>query len=166
MRKRIGIYRATEEARQLIPSLLENPELEIAAIFDPDAESIRQRFDTMQRGVADVLSSRLTADLETLQSDSGVMARVSSVGQLLSPIPADKLTWGGGGADIGPLMRKGVPGFGLRTVGEKYFHWHHTEADTLDKIRKEDFQGNTAALAVLAYVLAEMPERFGDYLSP
>ena len=42
MRKRIGIYRATEEARQLIPSLLENPELDSAVIVDPDAESIRQ----------------------------------------------------------------------------------------------------------------------------
>ena len=39
MRKRIGIYGATDETRQLIPALLENNGIEIAAIFDPEAET-------------------------------------------------------------------------------------------------------------------------------
>ena len=66
---------------------------------------------------------------------------------------------GGGGADIGPLMRDGVPGAGLRVDGERYFWLHHTAADTVDKLDPTEVQRNVAALAVLAYVAAEMPER-------
>ena len=43
MRKRIAIYGATEEALQLIPLLEENPEVEIASVFDPDVEKVRAR---------------------------------------------------------------------------------------------------------------------------
>lgn len=78
---------------------------------------------------------------------------------LLQGIGAGSVFRGGGGSDIGPLMQAGMPGFGLRTVGERYFDWHHTEADTLDTIEPNDFRRNVAALAVLAYVLADMPER-------
>jgi hypothetical protein len=44
-------------------------------------------------------------------------------------------------------------------VGTHYFDWHHTEADTLDKVNPEDFRKNVAALAVMGYALADMPER-------
>ena len=64
---------------------------------------------------------------------------------------------GGGGADIGPLMRDGVPGLALRTVGEHYLDWHHTEADTLDKVDLQDFRKAMAMLGVVGYVLADMP---------
>ena len=56
-------------------------------------------------------------------------------------------------------MRDGVPGLGERTVGTHYFDWHHTEADTLDKVNPEDFRKNVAALAVMSYALADMPQR-------
>jgi hypothetical protein len=69
------------------------------------------------------------------------------------------MTKGGGGADIAPLMALGVPGFGHRTVGLRYFEWHHSDADTLDKIDPKEFRLNVASLAVLAYVLADMDER-------
>jgi hypothetical protein len=72
------------------------------------------------------------------------------------------VTPGGGGADIAPLLAAGVPGFGIRTVGEHYFDWHHTHADTFDKVNARDFQENIAQLAVLAYVLADMPERMSE----
>jgi hypothetical protein len=44
-------------------------------------------------------------------------------------------------------------------VGTHYFDWHHTEADTLDKVSLEDFRKNLASLAVMSFVLADMPER-------
>jgi len=69
------------------------------------------------------------------------------------------MTGNGGGADIEPLMRDGVPGLGHRSVSLHYFDWHHTPADTLDKVDKQDFQLNIAAMAVTVYVLADMPER-------
>jgi Zn-dependent M28 family amino/carboxypeptidase len=87
------------------------------------------------------------------------LLRAKQIGVLLEGIGAGEISKGGGGADIGPLMRDGVPGFGHRTVGQRYFEWHHSQADTLDKIDPRDFRLNVASLAVLAYVLADMPGR-------
>jgi carboxypeptidase Q len=84
------------------------------------------------------------------------LAQLQEVGRLLEGIGAGQITMGGGGADISPLMRNGVPGLGLRTVGARYFDWHHTHADTLDKVDPTEFKKCTAALAVMAYVLADM----------
>ncbi len=87
------------------------------------------------------------------------LEKLREIARLLDGINASDIRDGGGGADIGPLMRDGVPGLGLRTSGERYFHWHHSHADTLDKINPEDIQKQVAALAVMAYVLADMPAR-------
>ncbi len=61
------------------------------------------------------------------------------------------------GADIGPLMADGVPGLGLRTVGDHYFDWHHTKADTLDKVDPDNLRRAMGLLAVMGFVLADMP---------
>jgi hypothetical protein len=42
-------------------------------------------------------------------------------------------------------------------VGEHYFDWHHTEADTLDKVEPDNFRRAMALLAVMGFVLADMP---------
>jgi Zn-dependent M28 family amino/carboxypeptidase len=91
--------------------------------------------------------------------DAASMTMLQQVGKLLERVGAGEVTGGGGGSDIGPLMRDGVPGLGEHTVGTRYFDWHHTEADTLDKVDPEDFRKNVAALAVMGYVLADMPDR-------
>jgi len=85
------------------------------------------------------------------------LTTLRQIGALLSGIEASEITRGGGGADIGPLMTEGVPGLGLRTVGEHYFDWHHTEADTLDKVDPDKFRRAMALLAVTGFVLADMP---------
>lgn len=90
------------------------------------------------------------------------LAAASAIGRLLSPVGADQITLGGGGADISPLMAEGVPGFGLRTVGTHYFDWHHSDADTVDKVNIEDLRKCLAAMTVLAYVLADMPDYLVD----
>ena len=69
------------------------------------------------------------------------------------------MKWGGGGSDIGPLMRAGVPGLSLDTVGEHYFDWHHTQADTLDKVKPADLQRAVALLAAMGWALAEREDR-------
>jgi Zn-dependent M28 family amino/carboxypeptidase len=88
--------------------------------------------------------------------------RAVEIGKLLSAIDGGEMVPGGGGADIEPLLADGVPGFGVRTVGTHYFDWHHTDADSFDKIVPREFQLNVAALAVLSYVLADMPERMSE----
>jgi hypothetical protein len=87
------------------------------------------------------------------------LERMREAGSLLDGIGAGDVSRGGGGADIGPLTRAGVPGLSPRTAGQKYFEWHHTHADTLDKVDPRDFRLNVAALAVVAFVLADMPKR-------
>ncbi|HEX2203397.1 MAG TPA: M28 family metallopeptidase [Longimicrobium sp.] len=80
------------------------------------------------------------------------------VGPLLEAIGAGAIERGGGGADIGPLMQLGVPGMGLLVDPTRYFWYHHTEADTPDKLDPADMARCVAALAVMAYVAAELPE--------
>ena len=90
-------------------------------------------------------------------------ARAVEIGKLLDGIGASEMSHGGEGTDIAPLLTAGVPGFGLRTVSAHYFDWHHSNADTFDKVDPHDFRLNVAALAVLSYVLADMPERLADF---
>jgi hypothetical protein len=61
-------------------------------------------------------------------------------------------------ADISPMAAQGVPAFGLWQDTRTYFNYHHTAADTLDKIVPRELAENAAALAVLAYALANLPE--------
>ena len=77
---------------------------------------------------------------------------------LLSSIGTDTVSPGGGGSDIGPIVADGVPSLSPRTVGEHYFDWHHTNADTLDKVDIQVFRRCIATLAVTSYLLADMPE--------
>jgi hypothetical protein len=92
-------------------------------------------------------------------TDQNSLEMLQQIGKLLERVGASGITGGGDGADIAPLIRDGVPGLAERTVGTHYFDWHHSEADTLDKVNPEDFRKNMAALAVMGYVLADMPGR-------
>jgi carboxypeptidase Q len=84
---------------------------------------------------------------------------VKAIGELLEPIGSKMVARGGGGADIGPIMREGVPGMGLLVDNSRYFWYHHTAADTIDKLDKQEYQKCIATMAVMAYVVADMPER-------
>ncbi len=86
-------------------------------------------------------------------------AMVSEVATLLDRIEAGTISRGGGGADIGPLMNEGVPGMGLRVDGTRYFWYHHTDSDTIDKLDPDEMARCVAAMAVIAYVVADMPQR-------
>jgi hypothetical protein len=86
-----------------------------------------------------------------------ILMRLREIGGLLERVDAASVQLGGGGADIAPIMADGVPGLALRTSGAHYFDWHHSRADTVDKVKLEDFRANIAAMAVMSYVLADMP---------
>jgi len=62
------------------------------------------------------------------------------------------------GSDIDPLVEAGVPGIGIIQDGRRYFDYHHTAADTLDKVDPRDLKENAAAMAVMGYAVAAMPE--------
>ena len=92
----------------------------------------------------------------------GSFQRAVEIGELLKSIGADKIVSKGGGGDIRPLTADGVPGFAMRTVGTRYPEWHHTHGDSFENISPHDFQLHIASLAVLSYVLADMPEKLSD----
>ena len=93
------------------------------------------------------------------ETTARVVARLGEVATLLAPIHAATVRAGHGGADIGPMVEHGVPTLGLDTDGRTYFDIHHTEADTLDKVDPAALADDVAAVAVLAYVVADMPGR-------
>jgi Zn-dependent M28 family amino/carboxypeptidase len=62
------------------------------------------------------------------------------------------------GADIAAMAESGVPSLGILQDGRTYFHYHHTAADTLDKIVPAELRENAAAMAVMGYALASMKD--------
>jgi len=58
------------------------------------------------------------------------------------------------GADISSMSQAGVPALGIMQDGRTYFNYHHTAADTLDKIDPAELRENAAAMAVMGYALA------------
>ena len=89
-------------------------------------------------------------------------AIATEIGKLLDSIGAGKITAGGGGGHIPSITSHGAAGFGTSTVNINYEQTNHTNADSFDKIVTRDFQLHVAALAVMSYVLADMPERISD----
>jgi carboxypeptidase Q len=125
------------------------------------------------RGYRDAHAAEVDKHVFAMESDNGVfrpfgiaavgtdsaLAMLRRIAPLLARIGADSVTKGGGEADIGPLLAAGVPGAGLEVDGTRYFWYHHTSADTPDKLDPRDVARCVAVMAVYAYVLAEMPER-------
>ncbi len=87
-------------------------------------------------------------------------ARLQPVLDVLQPAGANLLvlTSDSPEADIDPLAKQGVPALGLLQDSRTYFNYHHTAADTLDKIVPQELRENATALAVMGYALASMPD--------
>jgi carboxypeptidase Q len=83
---------------------------------------------------------------------------VKQIATLLDRIDAGTIVKGGAGSDIAPINALGVPGLGLNVDGTKYFWYHHTEADTIDKLDPREMALCVATMAVMAYVVADMSE--------
>lgn len=109
-----------------------------------------------------------------LESDSGVFdpaslgftgtdaARryIDDIATLLAPLGFSRVGPGGGGADIGPISQAGgVPMMAYNGDATRYFTIHHTPADTVDRIAPEEVSKAAAAIATMAYVVADMPDR-------
>jgi carboxypeptidase Q len=80
-------------------------------------------------------------------------------GQVLQPIGASMIQQTDDSeTDIGPLLALGVPCFSPIQDDRFYFNYHHTAADTLDKVVPRELQENAAVMAVVAYTLANLPQ--------
>ena len=60
-----------------------------------------------------------------------------------------------GGADIAGLEQAGVPSIELEQDATRYFDYHHTADDTLNKVRPDELAQNVAAWASFLYLVAD-----------
>ncbi|HKY32812.1 MAG TPA: M28 family peptidase [Candidatus Polarisedimenticolia bacterium] len=97
--------------------------------------------------------------------DGGLDLLRDMLAPALAPLGAARVRAGQGGADIGPLRRHGVPLLGLDLDTTRYFDWHHSMADTLDKVDPAELQQATAVLAAATWVLADAPRTLPRYPS-
>jgi hypothetical protein len=122
----------------------------------------------------DSVSATLNTQCAAIESDDGagrslgVLAAVTkdslptlhAVAEALTPLGATIIQSREGevGADIEPLQSAGVPGFAPLVDSRHYFDYHHTAADTLDKVDPANLGTQIATMAVLAFYLADLPE--------
>jgi carboxypeptidase Q len=95
-----------------------------------------------------------------LKMSPAALAGLEPVAEVLRPIGVTLLRSvdGSPGSDIEPLVKAGVPGLGIIQDSRHYFDYHHSAADTLDKVDPQELKENAAAMAVMGYALAAMPE--------
>ena len=90
------------------------------------------------------------------QSASAVITRLTAALGPLGVVHGDKLV--DGGTDVEPMLATGVSGIDLNQSALRYFDWHHTPEDTLDRIDPEQMRQNVAAWTTVLAILADAPE--------
>ena len=125
-------------------------------------------------GYRDQHQAELASHVLMMETDGGVFrplgfgfsgsdaarATVKDIATLLVGVGATRIGESGGGADIGPSVQAAsIPSMSLDVDGSLYFTIHHTPADTIDKIEPTDLARCVAALAVMGYVVADLPQR-------
>jgi carboxypeptidase Q len=124
------------------------------------------------KGYRDMHLDEMDKHVLAIESDGGVFSPkgfgfsgndsareiVEEIHELMKPIGANTISDGGRAADVAPLNDEGVPVMSLKVDGSKYFWYHHTDADTFDKIDFNEFNRCIAAMAIMAYVVADLDE--------
>jgi carboxypeptidase Q len=115
--------------------------------------------------------SELGTHIAAIETDNGIFApkgfrfqgtpaagkRAATLATLTSLAGARTIAPGEGEADVETLIAAGVPGFALDVDPSRYFWYHHSSADMLNVVNPNDMRRAVAALAILAYALAELP---------
>ena len=119
----------------------------------------------------DAHRSELPKHVMAMESDNGVfrplgyritggrkaLAIATDIATLLAPLKATKVSAGEPEADVGRIAELGVPAMSLEVDDAKYFWYHHSEADTMDKLDPREMAQCVALMAVMSYVVADMP---------
>ena len=162
-----GCLAAWEAARLMLKLGLRSKRTVRVVLWTNEENGIRGAMSYAERHEAALARHTLA-----IESDSGVfqptgfgflgsgrgMEIIRGVGKLLDPIGSGNIAKGCRGADVLKLVRGGVPVMHLEVDREKYFWFHHTDADTIDKLDPAEFNRCVAAMAVMAYVIADLPE--------
>jgi Iap family predicted aminopeptidase len=130
-------------------------------------DSVRHALATQSAAIeSDLGAGRSLGVAASVTPDA--LATLAPVLAVLAPIGATALERRDGelGADIAPLQTAGVPGFIPLVDTRHYFDYHHTAADTLDKVDPQNLRTQVATMAVLAYYLAELPDPLPRVTAP
>ncbi|WEN16096.1 M20/M25/M40 family metallo-hydrolase [Rhodanobacter sp. AS-Z3] len=89
---------------------------------------------------------------------------IGQIAKVLEPVGVayDAARQGGGGSDLSQMHGKGMAALSLTQDGTKYFDWHHTANDTLDKIDPAELAQNVAVYAAFSYMAAQANGDFGS----
>jgi hypothetical protein len=91
----------------------------------------------------------------SVQADSTVFTRTLAWQDCFDLLEAGKIARGFSGVDIFPTVEKGVPGFGLDVDSQRYFDYHHSNNDTLDKVNPRELEMGAIVEALLCYLISE-----------
>jgi len=135
-----------------------------------DAEYVAGFFDGSRGQVFAALYRRIGSELQRVGDEAvlGPAEFVSwvdeQVAALMQPIAATAVQREreSPAADITPLAEAGVPAMELDVDGPRYFWYHHSDGDTLDKLDPAEMARCVAVMAVMAYVVADLPEGLGQ----
>lgn len=156
------------EAARLLKKLDMRPRRTVRVVLYADEEMTQQGGRDYARRYLDSLEKHFAA-LECdagayapagfgVRGDSTLVDHVRGLARPLAVLGADAVEAGWSGVDVSFIVERGVPGVGHRVHGDHYFDIHHSAADTFDKIDAGDLARNVAAVAAMAYALAEDPD--------
>ena len=119
-------------------------------------DSVRSTIDSQCAAIESDLGAGRALGIEAAVTKES-LATVQPVLKALTPLGATVLQAQEGevGSDIAPLQAAGVPGFAPLVDARHYFDFHHSAADTLDKVDPVNLQTQVATMATLAYFLAD-----------
>ncbi len=89
----------------------------------------------------------------TISADTATRRKIQQWKPLLEPYGLTDFSQEGGGADIGPLAPQGTALIGFLPDSQRYFNYHHTQADTFDKVDKRELELGSASMAALVYLI-------------
>ncbi len=89
----------------------------------------------------------------TMSAPKAVREKIKSWKPLLEPYGLTDFDQEGGGADVGPLEKQGVAMMEFLPDSQRYFDYHHTEEDTIDKVNKRELELGAASMAALVYLI-------------
>ena len=89
---------------------------------------------------------------------------IGAIAEAVKPLGVeyDASAPGSGGSDLGAVHAVGMAAVSLHQDATRYFDWHHTANDTLDKIDPAQLSQNVAVYAVVAYLAAQADGDFGS----
>lgn len=160
------------DAARLIGAMPAKPRRTIRVVLFANEEAGREGGDEYAKAHAGEAAKIVAAAEADFGADKAYAARYlgapearprfAALAELVAPLGVEAdMSDAYGGTDVAPLRALGIPMFDLEQDGTRYFDFHHTANDTLDKVDEAQITQVVAAFATLAYAIADMDGDLG-----